>query len=72
MIFGIITDDSFSLSDVSAASDSFANFPKAHSYEIKLRVVFSASDVLVNNIPESFECFYELGYIHHGISNIYT
>jgi hypothetical protein len=61
----------FSL-DVSAATSTFPTFPTARSYEIQLRGVFSATNVLVNNVAIPVEPFNELINGQDGTMNGYT
>jgi hypothetical protein len=57
---------------VSAASGSFATFPSTRSYEIQLRGVFPATNVLVNGVSISVEPFNELINGQDGTTNGYT
>jgi hypothetical protein len=58
--------------DISAASGSFITFPSARSYEIQLRGIFAATNVLVNGVSIPFEPFNELIHGQDGITNGYT
>jgi len=57
---------------VSAASGSFATFPSTRSYEIQLRGVFPATNVLVNGVSIPVEPFNELINGQDGTTNGYT
>ena len=45
---------------ISAAKGFFPTFPKVRSYEIQLRGVFPATNILINNVSLPFEPFNEL------------
>jgi hypothetical protein len=62
----------FVLLDISAASGSFSTFPNARSYEIQLRGIFPATNVLVNNVAIPVEPFNELINGQDGTTNGYT
>jgi hypothetical protein len=57
---------------VNAATGSFSTFPMTRSYEIQLRGVFPATNVLVNNVSIPFEPFNELINGQDGATNGYT
>ena len=57
---------------VSAAKGSFSTFPATRSYEIQLRGVFPATNVLVNGVSVPVEPFNELINGQDGITNGYT
>jgi hypothetical protein len=57
---------------VSAASGSFSTFPKSRSYEIQLRGVFPATNILINNVSISAEPFNKLINGQDGTTNGYT
>jgi alpha-glucosidase (family GH31 glycosyl hydrolase) len=57
---------------VSEATGSFPLFPSARSYEIHLRGVFPATNVLVNNVSIPVEPFNELINGQDGTTNGYT
>ncbi len=57
---------------ISAATGSFSTFPTTRSYEIQLRGVFPATNVLVNNVNIPFEPFNELINGQDGTTNGYT
>ncbi len=58
--------------DVTAATGSFSTFPATRSYEIQLRGVFPATNVLVNSVSISVEPFNELINGQDGTTNGYT
>ncbi len=58
--------------DISAASGSFATFPSTRSYEIQLRGVFPATNVLLDGVSIPFEPFNELINGQDGTMNGYT
>jgi hypothetical protein len=60
------------LLDVTAATGSFSTFPATRSYEIQLRGVFPATNVLVNSVSISVEPFNELINGQDGTTNGYT
>jgi hypothetical protein len=62
----------FSLLGVTAATGSFSTFPTARSYEIQLRGVFPATNVLVNSVSIPVEPFNELINGQDGTTNGYT
>ncbi|CAF4769481.1 unnamed protein product, partial [Rotaria sp. Silwood2] len=57
---------------ISAASGSFSTFPTSRTYEIQLRGIFPATNVLINNVNISFESFNELINSQDDIKNGYT
>jgi alpha-glucosidase len=62
----------FFFSDISAASGSFSTFPSSRSYEIQLRGVFPATNVLINSVPIPVESFNEVINGQDKITNGYT
>ncbi|CAF3801438.1 unnamed protein product [Rotaria sordida] len=54
------------------ASGSFPTFPTSRTYEIQLRGIFPATNVLINNVNLSFEPFNELINSQNSITNSYT
>jgi hypothetical protein len=62
----------FLLLGVSAATGSFSTFPATRSYEIQLRGVFPATNVLVNGVSIPVEPFNELINGQDGTTNGYT
>ncbi|CAM2719738.1 unnamed protein product [Rotaria socialis] len=66
-----ITGDTLQFT-VSAATSSFSTFPTARTYEIQLRGIFPATNVLVNNVPIPMEPFNELINGQDGTTNGYT
>ncbi len=62
----------FILSGISAATGSFSTFPSTRSYEIQLRGVFPATNVLVNGVSIPVEPFNELINGQDGTTNGYT
>ncbi len=72
--FFIIQQESieFSFLGISAATGSFSTFPSTRSYEIQLRGVFPATNVLVNGVSIPVEPFNELINGQDGTTNGYT
>ncbi|CAF0991789.1 unnamed protein product [Rotaria sordida] len=66
-----VSDNTLQFS-VSAATSSFSSFPTSRTYEIQLRGIFSASNVLLNNVTIPFEPFNELIHGQDGTTNGYT
>ncbi len=62
----------FSFSDISAASGSFSTFPSSRSYEIQLRGVFPATNVLINKVSIPVESFNEVINGQDKTTNGYT
>ena len=58
--------------DVAAATGSFPTFPTTRSYEIQLRGVFPATNVLINGASIAVEPFNELINGQDGTTNGYT